>query len=145
MASRAFRKQLLIPARLREKMEVHVNQHVPEEACGLVAGLNNQAESVLPVANQEHSPVKFRMEPSELLNALKNIDQAGLELLAIYHSHPLGPAIPSQTDLREAYYPGVIYLIWSRQDGRWQMNGYTIGEDGFDQADVMIEPREQLD
>ena len=33
--------------------------------------------------------------------------------LAIYHSHPAGPPIPSQTDIAEAFYPDSVYIIIS--------------------------------
>jgi proteasome lid subunit RPN8/RPN11 len=39
--------------------------------------------------------------------------EAGEELVAIYHSHPDGPAAPSLTDVVEHEYPGVLYLIVS--------------------------------
>jgi proteasome lid subunit RPN8/RPN11 len=33
--------------------------------------------------------------------------------LAIYHSHPAGPLIPSPTDIAEAFYPDSVYIIIS--------------------------------
>jgi proteasome lid subunit RPN8/RPN11 len=34
-------------------------------------------------------------------------------LIAIFHSHPHGPAEPSKTDIERAYYPEVAHLIVS--------------------------------
>jgi proteasome lid subunit RPN8/RPN11 len=130
--------ELSLPARLAVEMERLVDQLAPEEACGLVAGTGINAKMILPVPNQLHSRLRYRMEPAELLEALKKIDQVGLQLLAIYHSHPVGPAIPSSTDIAEAYYPDVTYLIWSKDDRQWQLNGYTIADGLFKRVQIMI-------
>ena len=54
-----------------------------------------------------------------------DIRSAGLELLAIYHSHPETPARPSAEDIRLALTPDVIYVIVSLQDA------YTANVKGF--------------
>ena len=93
----------------------------------------------LPVENMLHSPVRFQMEPSAQFKALLNIEEAGQELLAIFHSHPTGPARPSETDVAEFYYPGALVLIASPTEvpvselasgaisaGIWQIFGFQI-------------------
>ena len=97
-------------------MCVHVKNNAPLEACGLLAGKNNSVEKVFFITNQAKSPVKFRMDPTEQLNALEWIDSNGLDLLAIFHSHPTGPEMVSATDIEEAAYP-VVNIIWSPNNG----------------------------
>ena len=109
-------------------MCVHVKNNAPLETCGLLAGKNNSVEKVFFIANQAQSPVKFRMDPTEQLNALEWIDSNGLDLLAIFHSHPTGPEMISATDIEEAAYP-VVNIIWSPNNGSWQARGFKI-EDG---------------
>ncbi len=116
----------------RQAMLAHILACFPEEGCGLVGGRfgpgGAQAEAVLPVANQFRSPVRFYMEPRELVRALYWLDENGLDLTAIFHSHPGGPAGPSESDLAEFAYPGVLYLIVS-PDGDlpvWQTRAYWI-------------------
>jgi proteasome lid subunit RPN8/RPN11 len=41
------------------------------------------------------------------------IEESGLELVGIYHSHPQSPAYPSPRDVDMAYYPEAAYLIVS--------------------------------
>ncbi|HWG85123.1 MAG TPA: Mov34/MPN/PAD-1 family protein, partial [Deinococcales bacterium] len=53
---------------------------------------------------------QYSTEPAGLVRALMNARQRGLELVAIYHSHPRGPATPSATDLALARWD-VPYLI----------------------------------
>ncbi len=106
-------------------MLAHVQANAPLEACGLLAGLAGAVSRVIPVANQAHSAVRFRMEPAEQLQALQWIDAQGLELVGIFHSHPAGPDRPSATDIAQAAYP-VVYLIWSRAGAEWSVRGYWI-------------------
>jgi proteasome lid subunit RPN8/RPN11 len=121
----------------------HVRACLPEEACGMVGGQADgpvlYAEAVLPVTNELHSPVRFRMAPLEQLQAFQRLEERGLDLVALFHSHPAGPDRPSPTDLAEFAYPGVLTLIWSRTvpGADWQLRGFWI--DGGRVADVPVE------
>lgn len=106
-------------------MRAYVEQQVPLEACGLLAGKNDQVEKVLLVRNQAQSPVRFVMDPHEQLRAFDWIEANGLELVGIFHSHPAGPAAVSATDIAEAAYE-VVHLIWSRTRADWQARGFWI-------------------
>jgi len=110
------------------QMRKHIQQALPAEACGLVGGRNNISEVVFAVLNDLKSPVRFRMNAHEQVQALLKIEEGGLDLLAIYHSHPEGPAHPSQTDLDEFAYPSVPYLIWHLQDGEWNCHAFSLGK-----------------
>ncbi len=87
-----------------------------------------RAKVVLPISNQHHSPVRFYMEPHELVKAFAWLDENGLDLAAIFHSHPDGPPGPSATDLAEFAYPGVLYLVLSPAGAApdWQVRAYWI-------------------
>jgi len=111
-----------------DAMRAHVETNAPLEACGLLAGKNDSVEKVFLIANQAQSPARFRMDPTEQLQAFDWIESNGLELLAIFHSHPAGPETVSVTDIKEAAYP-VVHVIWSRNNGSWQARGFWI-EDG---------------
>lgn len=118
-----------------DRMRDHVDQCRPEEACGLLAGKDDEVRHVLPISNQDRSSSRFRMDPVEQLRAFNWIESVRLELLGIYHSHPAGPEagspgipVPSATDIADAAYP-VAYLIWSRPQGRWQARAFLI-QDG---------------
>jgi proteasome lid subunit RPN8/RPN11 len=85
----------------------------PEEACGLVAGRHGRAVRLYPIENVRHSPVAYEMDPLQQIRAMLALENEGLELLAIYHSHPDGPPRPSATDVTQAYYPDSAHLIIS--------------------------------
>lgn len=109
----------------------HVLECYPEEACGLIGGEGAQARLVLPVVNALHSPTAFRMDPAGQIEAFWKLDGTGLDLTAIYHSHPLGPAMPSPTDLAEFAYPGAACLIWSPAgEGGWQVRAFALDAAG---------------
>ncbi len=108
-----------------EEMRRQVAAEDPIEACGLLAGTQTEVQSVIPVPNSLNSASRYRFDPYAQLAASDQIEQAGLEILAIYHSHPKGPPHPSPTDINEASYP-VVYVIWSQLDGEWQARGYWI-------------------
>lgn len=119
-------KSLLILSKqqVREVTD-YLNGHAPLEACGLLAGKNNRVEKVLFVRNQAQSPIRFVMDPYEQLKAFDWIDENGLDLLGIFHSHPSGPETASPTDIAEAAYD-VIHLICSRKNDQWKLRGFWI-------------------
>lgn len=104
---------LRFPRALIDDMIAHVTAHLPDEACGLVGGRDGRAERLYPIENMLHSPVMYEMEPLQQVRAMLAIEEEGLELLAIYHSHPNGPARPSTSDVAQAYYPDTAQIIIS--------------------------------
>jgi [CysO sulfur-carrier protein]-S-L-cysteine hydrolase len=124
-----------------QAMRTHVDAHAPLEACGLLAGKNSQVQVVLLVRNQAQSPVRFVMDPLEQLHALEWIDENSLDLIAIFHSHPAGPEIPSETDIAEAAYEAV-QVIWSRPQGVWQARGFWIEAGHIREVALEIGPSE---
>ena len=123
-----------------EEMCLFVSQASPEEACGLIGGKNRTSNLIYPIINELHSPVRFRLDPQIQLEAFMDIEARGLELLAIYHSHPKGPGIPSHTDLEEFAYPGVFSLIWYPDRSSWQCRCYEIDGFGFSEVKVRLIP-----
>lgn len=119
------------------KMLEHVEQNVPLEACGLLAGKNGQVEQVILVRNQARSAVRFVMDPYEQLEAFNQIDSNGLELLGIFHSHPAGPETVSPTDIAEAAYD-VVHLVWSRIQGPWHLRGFWIENGSATEVSLQI-------
>jgi proteasome lid subunit RPN8/RPN11 len=120
-----------------QEMLVHVDEQAPLEACGLLAGRNDEVEKVLLVPNQAQSPVRFVMEPYRQLAAFNWIDSHGLDLLGIFHSHPSGPETASATDIKEAAYE-VIHVIWSRNQVRWQARGFWIEDGSVSEVSLQI-------
>lgn len=118
----------------------HLTRELPNEACGLLGGRAGVVEQVIAVENAARSPVRYRMDPARQLEAMLAIEAAGLELTAIYHSHPNGPATPSLTDIAEAYYPDSLYLICSPDaHGQWRGRAFRIVKGQVSETPVVIE------
>ncbi len=118
---------LIVNGVLLDEMLAHVAGLWPEEACGLVGGRDGRAVRLYPVENTRHSPVAFEMDPLQQIKAMLAMEAEGLELIAIYHSHPDGPARPSATDVANAYYPDAVQLIISLADrARPSVRAFTI-------------------
>ena len=69
------------------------------------------------------------MDETEMVHALHRILEKGWEVLAIYHSHPQGPAKPSATDLVEASFFESVQLIWAHADSEWDVRAYMYNAD----------------
>lgn len=124
-------ERLHIPEEFRQSMIDHVSAVLPEEGCGVLIGKNNLVEKNLPITNQAHSQNRYFMEPVELVHAFEQMDSLNLDLLAIYHSHPNGPQIPSETDIKEFFYPGVVTLILTPHETRWTIRAFEIKNNTF--------------
>ncbi len=84
----SFHTLFCIPVSLWEQMRADVLAHLPEEACGLLVGLGERARVVMPITNTLHSPVRFRLDARQQLDAFVWMENQALELVGIYHSHP---------------------------------------------------------
>ena len=107
---------LEIPADIFEQIVAQAKTQAPVEACGILAGRDGKVEKLYEMTNVDNSSTHFMMEPKEQLKVVKDIRSAGLDMLAIYHSHPSTPARLSAEDIRLALTPDVIYIIVSLQN-----------------------------
>lgn len=99
---------------LIDEMVAHAREDLPNECCGMIGGVDGEATSVLRVENSAATPLRYEMDPQEQYNALRTIEDAGAELLGIYHSHTKSAAYPSQTDVNQAVaWPEQVYVIVS--------------------------------
>jgi proteasome lid subunit RPN8/RPN11 len=102
---------------LIDEMVAHAREDLPDECCGMIGGRDGEATSVVRVENAAHSPLRYEMDPQGQFDALKQIEDAGDELIGIYHSHTRSAAYPSQTDVNEArMWPEQVYVIVSLED-----------------------------
>lgn len=62
------------------------------------------------------SEVRYEVDPRELIEINRGLREREEEILALYHSHPRTPALPSKTDLRENYWEDMPRIIVSLAD-----------------------------
>jgi proteasome lid subunit RPN8/RPN11 len=122
-----------ISSELLEAIVAHALEDPGNEVCGLVAvsGHGGRATAVHRAVNIHASPMKFEIDPMELLALHNEIEDAGQSLGAIYHSHVRSPPYPSQTDVNFAgSWPGVEWIIVGLASGQQpEVRSYLI-EDG---------------
>jgi [CysO sulfur-carrier protein]-S-L-cysteine hydrolase len=104
---------LRLPRALAAELVAHAEADLPNECCGMIAGRDGTAERVHRATNTEASPFMYVMDPREQLRIMDEIDDAGADLLAVYHSHTRSAAYPSRTDVELAFFPRTLYLIVS--------------------------------
>jgi [CysO sulfur-carrier protein]-S-L-cysteine hydrolase len=101
---------------LFKEMVEHGLREFPNEACGLLAGRGGVPVRFLAMKNLDASPVSYRLDPKEQLRVFDDMDDAGLDLLGIFHTHTHSEAYPSETDTKLAFYPDAYYLVMSLSD-----------------------------
>ena len=115
----------------------HCNAGYPNEACGILAGRNNEVEKVYLMKNAKPGPDYYEMDPEEQFRVMKDIRDKGLVMVGMFHSHPSGHAYPSSVDVEKAYWPGTeipnypdaIYMIVSLMDrSKPTARGFSIEE-----------------
>ena len=136
---------LTIPEVFLDKIIEHARREYPLECCGILAGKKGKITRVYSLENIEKSPFSYRLEPEEQLGVFRAIEEDGLELSAIYHSHPHSPPYPSQRDVDLAFYPDSLILIISLMDRQVpEICAFQIEEGEVEKRAIKICAKEHL-
>lgn len=128
---------LRIEERVLNGLLAHGRREEPNEACGYLAAKDGLICRHFELTNIDAAPDHYTMDPAEQFATMRQIREAGLQLVAVYHSHPETPARPSVEDLRLAYDPNTIYVIVSLMAGVEPIRAFKI-QQGVD-SEVPIE------
>jgi [CysO sulfur-carrier protein]-S-L-cysteine hydrolase len=127
-----------IPRDVVDIVFVQGEKEAPNEACGYLAGRGGAVVKAIPLTNADHSPDHFSLDPREQFAIVRRLRTDGLEVLAVYHSHPASPARPSVEDIRLAYDPDILYVIASLQ-GVKDIRAFRIREGSIVSEPILIE------
>ena len=94
-----------------DEIVAQARSEAPDECCGLVGTRDGEAVRLLKLRNAAASPLRYEIDPKDQLRAFDELDEAGLDLGIIYHSHTRSAPEPSQTDINLARYPDSLYMI----------------------------------
>lgn len=136
--------RLLVPRTVLEGLIAQAVAERPNECCGLLAGVREEgktpAEAVgrvlrrYPLVNALASPREFLSDGRSMLDADKDMRLQGLDLLAVYHSHPTSHAVPSRTDLERHGMEEVVCLIVSLTTDPPTVRGWWLREHDYREA-----------
>jgi proteasome lid subunit RPN8/RPN11 len=165
---------LIIPRQILDDIIAHAKELTPYECCGLLAGTNGTVSRLYRIKNivaiegaqnlssfdsakaahlerlspEERAEIAFVMDMQDFSTAKKDMRNNGLNLQAVYHSHPHDPARPSVTDIKiatdyEEIWPKInlplpAYLIVSLMNTEPDVKTYWIRSGHVTLADVLI-------
>lgn len=105
-----------IEKRYIDDMLSHALLESPNECCGILAGSDGRIEKLYRCTNAEKSPYRYNLEPKELLQIWREVEEKRWQFLGLYHSHTFSEAYPSPTDIRLAFWSDSLYFIVSLAD-----------------------------
>ncbi|MCB0046172.1 MAG: M67 family metallopeptidase [Caldilineaceae bacterium] len=107
---------LYLPPSVYDEIVAHARSGKPEEICGILRGRGGQTKALYRARNVAADKIKNYAVDAQTLLLQFDFEDAGDEMIAVYHSHPVSPAYPSATDAWNAHYPDSLYVICSLQD-----------------------------
>ncbi len=125
-----------------DELVLYAREHLPEEACGLIAGENDGEDRIIKkvyfLENTDHAEDHFTLDPREQLNAIKDMREKGLKPFGNWHSHPSSPSRPSTEDISLAYDSRASYLILSFMTEAPVINSFHIENGEYEKEDLRI-------
>ena len=127
---------------LYDEIVNYAKEHLPEEACGLLAGVETgegrEIRKVYFLENKDHAEDHFTLDPRDQINAIRDMRANGLKPLGNWHSHPSSPSRPSVEDIRLAFDSKASYLILSLMANYPVLNSFHIEGGEWTKEDLRI-------
>ena len=127
-----------ISRELYDQMIAHARAEAPNECCGMVSSDGEEAVKVFAAENAAASPLRYEIDGAEQYRIQMQIDDAGHDLGAIYHSHTRSEPYPSQTDINLAFYPDAIYVIVGLANEEPDVRSYFIRDGQVTEAELAV-------
>ena len=105
---------LSLSAGIARRLLAHARRELPNESCALLGGdrAAGRVTTAYPARNLLASPYRYEVDPHDLVRIVHAIERHGDDLVAIFHSHPAGPAAPSAPTCANRA-TGVLHLLAS--------------------------------
>ena len=129
-----------ISRELLDDVIAHARADAPNECCGMIASRNGEAVAVHRARNKAASPLRYEIDGMEQYKIQSAIEDAGLALGAIYHSHTRSAPEPSQTDINLAFYPEALYVIVGLEHDEPDVRAWTIVDGKVAEAALEVVP-----
>ena len=117
-----------------EAIRAHGVDGYPREICGVMIGPHGESTATeVKRANNivvERARDRYEIDPRDHIRIQREADDAGLDIVGYYHSHPDHPAQASRFDTERAW-AGYVYLIVAVHDGKpVDANAFVADNDG---------------
>lgn len=125
-------------------MLAHAQRGLPLEACGLFAGTASADGSHAHVQrfyatdNEAESAKVYTVPAKAFLQADRDAEDSGWQLLGVMHSHTHTDAYPSPTDVRQAPDDEWHYVIVSLRDDLPSLRSYRIVSGEITEEPVLL-------
>ncbi len=116
--------------------------------CGVLIGSradpdeSDAVRDARPVPNVAADPrTHYELDPEATLAEIEAAEAAGDDVVGFYHSHPRGPPEPSDTDRRQATWPGYVYCIvvpGSDEDEEFVVRAWRWTGEAFESLTVEV-------
>ncbi len=127
-----------IASELYDEMVAHARDDAPNECCGMIAARDGEAVKIHRAHNAAASPLRYEIDGAEQYRIQMAIEDAGLDLGAIYHSHTRTEPYPSQTDINLAFHPESLYVIVGLSGAEPDVRAYTIRDGRVQEAELVV-------
>ena len=128
-----------MPRSMLDRIVAQAREEAPDECCGMIATRDGEAVTLHPARNAAASPLRYEIDGMEQYRIQSAIEDAGLDLGAIYHSHTRSAPLPSQTDINLAFYPDALYVIVGVAGEEAEVRAWRIIGGAVDEAALEIE------
>ena len=131
---------LRLPRDLYLQMVAHCITGLPEEACGVLAGdpASGTVDRLYPTRNEAASARVYMVDSRDLLQADRDAERNGTQLIGVFHSHTHTDAYPSPTDVDQAPDPSWHYVVVSLRDSHPVVRSYRIGGGLVEEESVVV-------
>ncbi len=116
---------ILIPRKLLTTIENLAESAYPEESCGLLIGHGEAPDNLIITQIEvsenvfEGDKTKFfEVDPQLQFNLMRELRGSDIRIVGNFHSHPDGPAEPSEQDNERVGDPALAWLITSITNGQ---------------------------
>jgi proteasome lid subunit RPN8/RPN11 len=134
--------RLILPSDVLNAVLHHADAERPNECCGFLAGSIRECTGyvveAVPIVNELRSPTAYRTEPRSLFAAYRLLWARQYDLIAVYHSHPQAPAVPSRRDRKEWTYGESACAIIGTKSGKPDIRAWRLRGDQAMEIDVAL-------
>ena len=130
---------MMIASHVLDAIVAHARECRPGECCGILVGQDERVVASVRARNLDDNPSRFLIDPRDHITAIKDARAQGLDIVGFYHSHPHSEAYPSPTDLAEAAYPGVLYLIVGLKNDAPEIRVFKLGGEDVEELKLRSE------